>query len=88
MLPSTRGTRRHEKFSQCVKAISIREPVAERVIDGAIWEIERNPRGYGVHIEEYDVWQAKVILPSQEELLLMYSIDRGIVKMLTIIPDK
>jgi hypothetical protein len=85
MRPSTRGTVVHAKFSECVEAISAGEPIAKRIIDGAVWEIERNPTGSGVYIEKYDVWQARVILPSGQELLLMYAVDRGIVKMLTII---
>ncbi len=81
----SRGVVRHQKFSECVAAISLYEPMAERIIDGAIWEIQHNPKGIGVHIAELDVWQARLVLPSPPELLLLYCINVRYVMMLTII---
>ncbi len=86
MLMSTRGTVRHPKFSECVRVLSLREPIVERIIDGAIWEIQRDPRGIGVYIKEIDVCQARLVLPSPPDLLLMYCMNSRYVTMLTIIP--
>jgi len=69
---TSRGTLRHPKLCELVKAISIRRPEVARIIDGAIWEIQRNPMRVGVHIKELDVWQARLLMPSPPDLLLIY----------------
>jgi hypothetical protein len=85
MLASTRGTIRHPKFDVCVEQIAAEIPVARAVINGAVWAIERDPKGNGVHIAELDVWQARLILPDGGgELLLIYCVNRRFVHMLTI----
>jgi hypothetical protein len=68
-----------------VQAIRRRNPAAAKIIDGAVWEIQRDPMGIGIHIKEIDVWQARLIMPSPPELLLMYGVTRRLVTMLTII---
>jgi len=50
-----------------------------------VWEIQRNPKGVGIHIEALDVWQARLVMPSPPDLLLMYSVTPRLVTMLTII---
>ena len=82
-----RSAVRHRQFTQCVEVVSRRIPLAERIIDGAIWEIQRDPRGCGIYIEEIDVWQAHLILPSPPHLYLFYCINRRYVTMLTIKHD-
>ncbi len=85
MLTSNRGTLRHPKFSECAAALVSRMPTAQQIIDAAVWEIERNPTGIGVHIGELDIWQARLIMPLPPELLLMYCFNVRFVTMLTII---
>ena len=80
-----RSAVRHPKFSECVQIASRLDPRAESIIDGAVWEIERSPRQIGIHIAEMDVWQARLVLSSQQEILLLYCINPRYVTMLTII---
>jgi hypothetical protein len=82
---TSRGALRHPKFSELVEAISSRHPRAASTIDGAVWEIQRDPRAAGIHIKEIDVWQARLVMPSPPDLLLMYSVTPRFVAMLTII---
>ncbi len=82
---ASRGTLRHPKFSALVEAISAQQPETARIIDGAVWELERNPRGLGVYIEQIGVWQARLIVPSSPDLLILYSVAPRFVTMLTII---
>jgi hypothetical protein len=81
---TSRGTLRHPKFSELIEAISVQRPEIAQIIEGAIWEIERNPKGLGVHIEQIDVWQARLSVPSSPDLLLYYSVAPRFVTMLTI----
>jgi hypothetical protein len=81
---NSQGVLCHPKFSELVEAISARQPRIARIIEGAIWEIERNPRVIGVYIKSMDVWQARLVVPSSPDLLLLYTIAPR-VKMLTII---
>jgi hypothetical protein len=81
----TRGALRHPRFSALVQTIRSRNPVAAKIIDGAVWEIEHDPMGIGVHIKEIDVWQARLVMPSPPDLLLIYGVTSRLVTMLTII---
>jgi hypothetical protein len=80
-----RGTLRHPKFSELVETISARCPRVARIIEGAIWEIERNPKGLGVYIEQVGVWQARLVVPSSPDLLIFYTVAPRFVTMLTIV---
>ncbi len=82
MLISSRGTVRHEKFSAELEKLVRKFPEVRQVIDGAIWEIERDPRGLGILVPELDVWQARLTDPP---ILLFYCFNRRFVTMLTLI---
>jgi hypothetical protein len=81
---SSRGVLRHPKFDALVDAIAARQPRAAESINGAIWEIERNPTGCGFHVEDMDVWQARLVMHPPPDLLLYYTIAPRFVMMLTI----
>jgi hypothetical protein len=80
----TRSTVRHHNFTTIVDQLSLRYPRLPEIIDGAVWEIERNPESSGVYIGDIDCWQARLEPPP---LLLMYTIRRRIIFMLTILPS-
>ena len=82
---TSRGTLRHPKFSELVEAIAARHPKTASIIEGAVWEIQRDPKGLGVYIEEIGVWQARLLVPSSSDLLLFYAVAPRFVTMLTII---
>jgi hypothetical protein len=82
---TSRGTLRQPKFSEWVEAISVQQPKTARIIEGAVWEIQRNPKACGVYIEEIGVWQARLAVPSSPDLLLFYSVAPRFVTMLTIV---
>jgi hypothetical protein len=81
---ANRSAVRHEKFSAEVVKLARKHERVDEVIDGAVWEIERNPERCGVYIREIDCWQARLDIPP--EVLLMYCFNRRIVHMLTILP--
>jgi hypothetical protein len=83
MLIRHRGAVRHPKFSEAVERLSKKVQNAHQIIDGAIWEIQRDPTAIGVHIREIDVWQARLVIPP---ILLLYCFNRRYVTMLAIIP--
>jgi hypothetical protein len=68
-----------EKFDKLVEQV----PQARAIIDGAIWEIERDPKGCGTYIPEWDVWEARLVNPP---VLLLYCINPRFIPMLTIVP--
>ena len=84
LMPITNKGGSHENLTNASKYSRL-DPMARRVIAGAIWEIEHDPKGCGIFIE-IGVWQAKVVLPSSRSYFLMYSINEKRVKMLTILP--
>jgi hypothetical protein len=85
MLTTNRGTLQHPQFRECVDELSKFVPNSQRIIDGAIWEIERDPTGCGIHIKELDVWQARITFPKLSEILLIYCHNRRFVTLLTIL---
>ncbi len=81
---TSRGTLRHPKFSELVEVVSAREPEIAPIIEGAIWEIQRDPKRLGVYVDEIGVWQAVLLVSSSRELLLFYAVTARFVTMLTI----
>jgi hypothetical protein len=79
-----RSTVRHEKLFESIKGLLASDPTAEAAIEGAIWEIERDPKRLGFYDRELDVWYAKLALPSKTDVMLYYSIHDRFVMMLTI----
>jgi hypothetical protein len=82
MLRSAKETLRHPKFVEATNRLALSYPNAHKIIDGAVWEIERNPKGIGIYIPELDVYQARLVIPP---VLLLYCINRRFVTLLTII---
>jgi hypothetical protein len=72
-----RGTARSAKFDASLEAIAASDPTAEAAINGAIWEIEHAPKAHGFYEEKFDIWYAKLTLPSRKEVALYYSINLG-----------
>ncbi len=88
MIHSSMGTLRHPKFMQALDTLAAQNPRARAVIDGAVWEIERNPQ-IGVLVPEIDLWVAKIVLPEPppHQLLLIYACSRRLVRMLALLPS-
>lgn len=80
----TRSAIRHPKFAAQIIELERRYPRLREIVDGAIWEISKDPEGCGVYIPEIDVWQARLDPPP---ILLFYSIQRRFVYMLTVCPS-
>ena len=78
----SRSAVRHRKFTERVNALALVVPRAVEIVDGAVWEICRQPAESGVYIEKIDVWQARLVHPP---VLLLYGFNRRYVYMLTII---
>lgn len=76
-----RSAVRHPKFSATIDKLELRHDRIREVIDGAIWEISKDPEGLGRRIEELDMWQVRLEYP---QLLLTYSINRRFIFMLVI----
>ena len=79
-----RGTLRTRQFADSLQAIAANDPTAETAIEGAIWEIEHDPRRHGVYDDTIDAWHAKLILPSRAEVMLFYGINPRFVTMLAL----
>jgi hypothetical protein len=79
-----RSTVRHRKLFESIDWLLTSDATAEAAIEGAIWEIERDPKRLGFYNQEMDVWYAKLTLPSRTEVVLYYSINQRFVMMLTI----
>jgi hypothetical protein len=76
-----RGALRHPNFDDRVNELSAEFPRAREVVDGAIWELERDP-SLGQWIPELDVWQLRLFRPP---FLLMYSFSPRFVFFLTLL---
>ncbi len=79
-----RGTVRHPNFTASLESLAANDPTAEAAINGAIWEIEHAPKAHGFYEEKFDIWYAKLMLPSRKEVVLYYSINPRFVYMLAI----
>jgi hypothetical protein len=82
-----RKSTRHPNFDRLVEKLEAQVPRAREAIEGAIWEIERQPRSFGIRIPDLDVWQSRLLLPPNNvEILLMYCVDaKNRVQFLTIL---
>ena len=71
---ANRGVFRHPNFDRHVQTLSDQVPRIEEGIAGALWSLARNPDGEGVYLQEYGVWQARlVILHSPADVLIFYT---------------
>lgn len=76
---TSRSTVRSQQFAEKVERLSEQIERAEEIIDGALWEIARNPN-CGVYLSELDVWMAPLVEPP---IRLYYCRNRRYVHMLT-----
>ena len=79
----TRNSVRHRQFIEQVDMLAIRFSRVHEVIDGAVWEISKDPETNGVYVAELDVWAAKLDMPPQ--VILVYSFNRRFVHLMTIV---
>jgi hypothetical protein len=79
----TRSAVRLDQFNQQTDKLARVYARASEIIDGAVWEISKNPEGLGTYDSEIDVWVARLEFP---KVLLLYSINRRYICMLTIKP--
>ncbi len=80
--------KRHPKFDYLLNKLAAQFPPALAAINGAIWEIERQPH-LGHLLDEIDTREARLLLPPSYsiEVLLLYCVNaRGDSHFLTLLP--